>query len=176
MERLQFLLKRRLSIFAQFEEDQRLISPLDLVLPSVNRFEAGENVCAGSELSHDEFIRNPPSRFGIGERAEREQNFYSHPLNDFGLIACVLFISAGWVGFSENDVIANGANIRRQGRGFSALRATRSTFSLHCARSGRSNHRRERHHHRHKTLRLVLASQRAVVRANERERDYSPTE
>src|SRR5207247_9877140 len=91
MKRLQFLLTRRLSIFAQFEENKRLISFLNLAFPSVNRFDTGQNICASDELLRDQFIRNPPSRFGIGERAEREQNFFRHAVNDLGLEAWGLF-------------------------------------------------------------------------------------
>ena len=36
MKRLQFLLKRSLSVFAQLEKNERLVSALDLPFPGIN--------------------------------------------------------------------------------------------------------------------------------------------
>src|SRR5438067_11734844 len=56
MKRAQFFLKCGLSIFAQLEEDERLIAGFDFFFPTIDRFHARQNVCARSELFCDQLF------------------------------------------------------------------------------------------------------------------------
>ena len=80
MKRAQLFLKRCLSIFVQFEKDQRFICRFDFASPAIDGLNWRQNVRAGGEPFAYELIRNSPRRFGIRKRAQSEQNFFSHAL------------------------------------------------------------------------------------------------
>jgi hypothetical protein len=74
MKGAKFLLKRWLSIFAHFEEDECFVSGFDFFFPAVNRFNRRQDVRAGCEFFGDELICDSLGRFAIGKRAQREKN------------------------------------------------------------------------------------------------------
>ena len=80
MKRPQLILKRRLSIFAELEKNERFASGFDFFLPAVNRFDCRQNIRAGCEPFGHEVIRNSLRGFVIRKRAQREKDFFRHSL------------------------------------------------------------------------------------------------
>src|SRR5437588_4482870 len=81
MKRAESFLERGLSIFAEFKEDERLISRLNFFFPAVDRFNRWQNIRTGGKFFGDELVRDSVRGLALGKSAEREQNLFRHLLS-----------------------------------------------------------------------------------------------
>ena len=78
MKRAKLFLKRRLPVFAEFEEDERFVSRFDFFFPAVNRFDRRQNIGAGRKAVRSPVDSKSGARFPRPEMcSEREQEFLS---------------------------------------------------------------------------------------------------
>jgi len=111
MKRSQLFLKCGLSIVAQFENDERLITCFDFFFPAIDRFHTGQNIRARGNLFCDQLTGDFFRRFGVWKRAERQQNFLGHLLCESRRLA-----SANPAATENNVVAVNYCGLSRRHR------------------------------------------------------------